>query len=181
MCERLRAGDVVLEPRPDLLYFHKVENPDGTDKAEGTAERERAEAYEDYIDAQTDDGGTIAAAMDYIESLPRSVEVADDLLSGIFTPECIAAMGTDTAHTWFNTLDGTEAGAPACAPGADPAVDPDACGDPEKSIENAVDAAMTLYNLYIIAVDMQEENVAPHEFDFAQYFVGHEQDAEWFA
>ncbi|WP_245861268.1 histidine phosphatase family protein [Microbacterium aurantiacum] len=175
------ALDVPLEPRPDLLYFHKVENPDGTDKADGSPERERAEAYEAYIEAQTDDGGTIAAATDYIEDLPRSVEVAEDLLSGIFTPEFIAAIGSDDAHIWFNTADGSEHGAVACAPGADPAVDPDACGDPEKSIESTVDAAMTLYNLYIIAVDMEEENVEPHTFDFDAYFEGHEADAEWFA
>lgn len=175
------AADVALEPRPDLLYFHKVENPDGTDKAEGTPERALADAYEAYIEAQTGDGGTIAAATDFIESLPRSVEVADDLLSGIFTPEFIAAIGTDSAHTWYNTVDGTKGGAEACAPGADPAADPDACGDPKKSIKTPVDAAMTLYNLYIIAADMQEENVAPHVFDFEQYFAGHESDAEWFA
>jgi hypothetical protein len=175
------AADVELEPRPDLLYFHKVENPDGTDKAEGTPERERADAYEAYIDAQTDDGGTIAAAAEFIEALPRSVEVADDLLGGIFTPAFIARIGEDDAHTWYNTVDGTEDGEIACAPGADPGADPDACGDPGKSIESAVDAAMTLYNLYIIGADMQEENVAPHEFDFEQYFDGHEEDAEWFA
>lgn len=107
--------------------------------------------------------------------------MSEELLSGIFTPAFIAAMGADAAHTWYATVDGTEGGAPACAPGADPAADPDACSDPEKSIESAVDAAMTLYNLYIIAADMEEENVAPHEFDFAQYFDGHETDAEWFA
>lgn len=172
---------VPLAAHPERLYFHKVENPDGTDKAEGSPERAVAEAYEAYLEEQTDDGGTIAAATEYIEDLPRSVEVAGDLLSGIFTPEFIAAIGADEAHTWFNTADGTEAGAVACAPGADPAADPDACGDPEKSIESPVDAAMTLYNLYIIAVDMQEENIAPHAFDFAAYFVGHEADAEWFA
>lgn len=178
------AGFDVAAPitaEPDLLYFHKVENPDGTDKAEGSPERERAEAYEDYIDAQTDDGGTIAAAMDWIEDRPESVEVADDLLAGIFTREFIDRIGTDDTHTWFATVDGTETGAPACAPGADPAVDPDACSDPEKSIESPVDAAMTLYNLYIIAADLQEENVAPHAFDFDAYFVGHEADASWFA
>ncbi|ANJ26527.1 histidine-type phosphatase [Agromyces aureus] len=175
------ALDAPLVAHPERLYFHKVENPDGTDKAEGTPEREIADAYDAYIEEQTDDGGTIAAATDFIEDLPRSVEVADELLSGIFTPEFIAQIGADDAHTWFNTVDGTEAGAVACAPGADPASDPDACGDPEKSIESSVDAAMTLYNLYIIAVDMQEENVAPHAFDFNAYFVGHEADAEWFA
>jgi hypothetical protein len=172
---------VTLEPRPDLLYFHDVENPDGTEKAEGSPERERAQAYEDYIAEQTGDGGTIAAALRYIEAKPRSVQAADDLLSGIFTPEFIAAIGTDKAHTWYNTADGSKGGAVACAPGADTKADPDACGDPKKSIKSTVDAAMALYNLYIIAADMQEENVAPHEFDFAQYFAGRPADAEWFA
>ena len=175
------ALDQPLVAHPERLYFHKVENPDGTDKAEGSPEREIAEAYDAYLEEQTDDGGTIAAATDFIEDLPRSVEVADELLSDIFTPEFIAQIGADDAHTWFNTADGTETGAVTCAPGADPAADPDACGDPEKSIESTVDAVMTLYNLYIIAVDMQEENVAPHAFDFGAYFVGHEADAEWFA
>ncbi|MGW9113711.1 histidine-type phosphatase [Microbacterium sp. NPDC055683] len=177
----LGVEGVELDARPDLLYFHEVENPDGSEKAAGSPERERAEAYQAYIEEQTDDGGTIAAAMDLIEELPRSVEVADDLLSGIFTAEFIAAIGSDEEHTWFNTADGTQTGAIACAEGADPAADPDACGDPEKSIESSVDAAMTLYNLYIIAADMEEENVAPHAFDFAQYFAGREEDAEWFA
>lgn len=179
--EGFGAEKTELEPGPELLYSHKVENPDGTDKAEGSPERKSAEAYDEYIEKQTDDGGTIVAAMDYIEDLPRSVEVADELLSGIFTPEFIASIGTDEAHTWFLTEDGTEDGEIVCAPGADPAADPDACGEPEKSIESPVDAAMTLYNLYIIAVDMAEENVAPHEFEFAQYFEGREADAEWFA
>lgn len=170
-----------LEPRPDLLYFHKVENPDGTEKAPGSPERVRAQAYEDYIAAQTDDGGTIAAATDFIEERPESVRVSEELLSGIFTPSFIAAMGSDSAHTWYATVDGTKGGASACAPGADPVADPDACSDPKKSIKSAVDAAMTLYNLYIIAADMEEENVAPHEFDFARYFDGREADAEWFA
>ncbi|GAA1834437.1 histidine-type phosphatase [Agromyces salentinus] len=175
------ALDQPLVAHPERLYFHKVENPDGTEKAEGSPERAIAEAYDAYLEEQTGDGGTIAAATDFIEDRPRSLEVADELLSGIFTSEFIAQIGADEAHTWFNTADGTETGAVTCAPGADPAVDPDACGDPEKSIESPVDAAMTLYNLYIIAVDMQEENVAPHAFDFGAYFVGHEADAEWFA
>lgn len=172
---------VKLEPRPDLLYFHEVENPDGTDKAEGSPERERAQAYEDYIAEQTGDGGTIAAALQYIEARPRSVEAADDLLSGIFTPQFVAAIGTDKAHIWYNTADGTKGGEVTCAPGADTKADPDACGDPKKSIKSAVDAAMALYNLDIIAADMHEENVAPHEFDFTQYFAGRPADAEWFA
>lgn len=165
---------------PDTLYFHKVENPDGTEKQPGTAAYDIASAYEDYIDAQTD-GGTIEAAMDYIESLPRSEEASTDLLSTVFTPEFIARIGTDDAHTWYNTADGTKDGAENCAPGADPATDPDACGEAKKSIKTAVDAAMDLYNLDIIAADMTEENTAAHSFDFDQYFSGHEEDAEWFS
>ncbi|VXC02083.1 conserved exported hypothetical protein [Microbacterium sp. 8M] len=178
---RTPSADVPLESRPDLLYFHKVENPDGTEKAVGSPERIRAQAYEDYIAAQTGDGGTISAAMDYIESLPASVSSAEDVLSGIFTPAFIAAIGTDAAHRWYNTANGTKGGPRACAPGADPVVDPDACGDPKKSIKTPVDAAMTLYNLYIIAADMEAENVPPHAFDFSPYFAGHEADAQWFA
>lgn len=172
---------VALEPRPDLLYFHEVQNPDGTDKAVGSPERARAQAYEDYIARQTGAGGTIAAALQYIESRPRSVTAADDLLSGIFTPRFIAAIGTDAAHVWYDTADGTKGGGVTCAPGADRTADPDACGDPKKSIKTPVDAAMALYNLDIIAADMHDEDVAPHEFDFTQYFAGRSADAEWFA
>lgn len=167
--------------RPDLLYFHKIENPDGTVKAPGSPERERAEAYQDYVATQTSDGGTISAAMDYIQALPQSVTSAEDLLSAIFTPSFIAKIGADAAHRWYNTADGTKPGAVVCAPDADPIADPNACGDPKKSIKTPVDAAMTLYNLHIIAADMEAENTAPHAFDFAGYFTGHEADAEWFA
>lgn len=175
------TAGVELEPRPDLLYFHDVENPDGTEKAVGSPERERAQAYEDYVAEQTGDGGTIAAALEYIESRPRSVEAADDVLSGVFTPAFIAAIGKDKAHIWYNTADGSKGGAVTCAPGADTKADPDACGDPKKSIKSTVDAAMALYNLYIIAADMHDEDVAPHEFDFAQNFAGRAADAAWFA
>ncbi len=174
------AGEIVkpVVASPETLYFHKVENPDGTEKT-GDA-LANAEAYEAYVDEQTEDGGTIAAAMEFIESLPEIEEAADDLLSGIFTRDFIDSIGDD-GHVWFSTADGTEAGGQACAPGADPTRDDDACGDTDNSIESAVDAALTLYNLYIIAADMEGENVAPHAFDFAAYFAGRERDAEWFA
>jgi hypothetical protein len=50
-----------------------------------------------------------------------------------------------------------------------------------KSIKSPVDAAMDLYNLYIIAADMSNENNNAHSFDFNTYFEGHENDAAWFA
>lgn len=165
---------------PDTLYFHKVKNPDGSKKQPGTEAYDRASAYEKYIKQQTGDDGTITAAIDFIESQPRSEEVSRDLLSGIFTQELIDSIG-QPGRVWFNTADGTENGPVHCAPGADPAVDADACGEADKNISTPVDAAMNLYNLYIIAADMQEENAGAHTFDFDRYFAGHEADAEWFA
>ena len=47
----------------------------------------------------------------------------------------------------------------------------DICGETGKHITSVVDAAMDLYNLYIIAADMQEENIGDHTFDFDQYFA----------
>ncbi|MBM6687241.1 hypothetical protein H9X89_16960, partial [Faecalicatena contorta] len=46
----------------------------------------------------------------------------------------------------------------------------DICGETGKHISSVVDAAMDLYNLYIIAADMQEENIGDHTFGFDQYF-----------
>ena len=41
---------------------------------------------------------------------------------------------------------------------------------------------MDLYNLYIIAADMEQENTGSHTFNFDQYFQGqHAQDAKTFA
>ncbi|WP_156027426.1 histidine acid phosphatase [Mycetocola saprophilus] len=168
------------EPRPDLLYFHKSQNPDGTTKPAGSPELARAQAYEAYVAAQTAPGGTISAALDYINALPRSVSAADDVLSGIFTPDFIAKIGTP-GHVWYNTVDGTKKGAVSCAPGADPAQDKSACGSPKKVIATPVDAAMTLYNLYIIGADMTAENTGDHTFDFGSYLNGRDADLEWFA
>lgn len=165
---------------PDLLYFHKLENPDGSEKQPGTTSYDLASAYQDYIATQTDDGGTIAAAIDFIQSQPRSEESALDLLSGIFTEEFVESIGTD-GHVWYNTVDGSKNGALNCAPNADPAQEPDACGETSKKIRTPVDAAMDLYNLLIIGADMEAENTGDHSFDFTKYFVGHEADTEWFA
>jgi len=165
---------------PDLLYFHKIENPDGSEKQPGTTSHALASAYQDYIATQTDDGGTIAAAIDFIDAQPRSEESARDLLSGIFTEEFIDSIGSD-GHVWYNTADGSKSGAVNCAPDADPAQDPDACGEASKKIKTPVDAAMDLYNLLIIGADMEAENTGAHSFDFTKYFAGHEADTEWFA
>ena len=41
---------------------------------------------------------------------------------------------------------------------------------------------MDLYNLYIIAADMEQENTGSHTFNFDQYFQGqHAQEAKTFA
>ena len=168
-----------VEVNTETLYFHKTETPDDEDKPEGTAEFERAKAYEDYVEEQFEDG-TIAAAMDYIEEMPDSQQVTQDLLSGIFTEEFISKIGTE-GYTWFNTEDGSEDGAEHCAPGADTETDPKACGKTSKSIEDAVTAALYLYNLYIISAGMSAENTGEHSFDFAAYFEGHEEDAAWFS
>jgi Histidine acid phosphatase. len=165
---------------PDLLYFHKIENPDGSEKQPGTTSHDLASAYQDYIEAQTDDGGTIAAAIDFIEAQPRSEESARDLLSGIFTEEFVDSIGSD-GHVWYNTADGSKNGEVNCAPDADPAQDPDACGEASKRIKTPVDASMDLYNLLIIGADMESENTGAHSFDFTKYFAGHEADTEWFA
>ena len=169
-----------LEAHPETLYFHKLENPDGSMKQEGTPAYEVASRYEAFIGEQTSDGGVIAGAMDYIESLPQSQESARRVLSQIFTPEFIDSIGDD-AHTWFNTADGSKDGDKNCAPNADESTDADACGSAKKKITSAVDAAMDLYNLYIIDADMQEENTGEHAFDFEQYFANYQDDAKWFS
>lgn len=179
-----RAGgelDPIVQPivaTPDTLYFHDPENPDGSMKT-GSA-LEIAEAYTAYVDAQTGEGGTIAAAEAYIKNLPQSDQVATEILGDVFTQEFIDKIGTP-GYTWYSTADGTKDGAVACAPGADPAADEDACGSKKNKILTPVDAALTLYNLYIIAADMTAENTAPHTFDFEPYFAGHAADTEWFA
>lgn len=167
------------EKRPGILYFHKLENPDGTVKQPGDEGYAEAKAYEDWLDAQESDNGQITAHMDFIESLPESKTVANDLLKTIFTDDFISKIGTDDAHIWYNTKDGTKKGEQNCAPGADPAKDADACGEASKKIKTQVDAAEYVYELYITQADMTEENNGT--FDFTKYFAGHEQDAEWFA
>lgn len=160
---------------PNTLYFHKTENPDGTEKT-GEA-YDIAKRYEDFIDGDE----TIANAEDYIENVQASQTVSYDLLRQIFTEDFLNKID-DGTYSWYNTTTGekdanedglddeTQEPIVNCAPGADPAQDADACGETGKKITSVVDAAMDLYNLYIIAADMQEENNDAHGFDFDQYF-----------
>lgn len=170
----------IFDKTPNTLYFHKVENPDGSEKT-GTA-AQIAQQYSDFVDSNS----TIANAEDFIENLPQSQSSANDLLSGIFTKDFIDKIGTDSKHKWYNTTDGkkhdqSDTAYVNCAANADTTSDTNACGEMSKSIKTSVDAAMDLYNLYIIAADMSNENNSAHSFDFNSYFAGHEDDAAWFA
>lgn len=161
---------------PNTLYFHKVENPDGSQKQPGTKAYDIANAYEQFVDNDK----TIANAEDRIANDDSVVTASENLLSQIFTQEFLDKIGTE--YTWYNTADGTKNGATNCAPNADPEADADACGEASKKIKTQVDAAMDLYNLYIIAADMKNENTGSHTFDFDQYFQGEQaKDAKTFA
>lgn len=170
----------IFDKTPDTLYFHEVDNPDGTTKTGAAAQA--AQEYEDFVANDK----VITNAESYIENLPQIQQASDDVLSGIFTKDFISRIGGDANHTWYNTTDGKKHKASEtqylnCAAGADPATDPSACGEMKKSISTKVDAAMDLYNLYIIAADMTSENSGSHQFDFRRYFTGHEQDSRWFS
>ena len=182
----------IFNASPNTLYFHKIENPDGEKKEEGSAEWKIASEYEQFIK----DNSTIDAAMDYIEA--KGEGVADALLTQIFKPEFLNNIGEgEGKYSWYNTIDGKEHTDEVNnttgekepdglddktgksidlfwndAPNADVNVDADARGEMEKHITSKVDAAMDLYNLYIIAADMQEENTDAHRFDFDKYFEG---------
>lgn len=182
----------IFNASPNTLYFHKIENPDGEKKEEGSAEWKIASEYEQFIK----DNPTIDAAMDYIEA--KGEGVADALLTQIFKPEFLNNIGEgEGKYSWYNTIDGKEHTDEVNnttgekkpdglddktgksidlfwndAPNADVNVDADARGEMEKHITSKVDAAMDLYNLYIIAADMQEENTDAHRFDFDKYFEG---------
>ncbi|WP_137652774.1 histidine-type phosphatase [Bifidobacterium moukalabense] len=165
------------QKNPDTLYFHKVQNPDGTEKTPGTTAYDIANDYQNFV--ANDE--TIAGAEETIGDNADVKQAAHDLLSQIFTDEFLAKL-EDGEYTWYNTADGTKKGAVNCAPGADASKDANACGDGSKKIKNEYNAAMDLYNLYIIAADMQNENTGDHTFDFSQYFQGeHAKDAKLFA
>lgn len=173
----------IFNASPNTLYFHKKKNPDGEKKEDDPNNPEDAydiaQRYEDFIDADS-----VKSYIDAVEGYERSEQISRDLLSTVFKTEFIDKIGTDKDHMWYNTIDGKpyddedenliEDGTSDhyignCAPNAKPD-DKDACGEASKSIESVVDAAMDLYNLYIIAADMQEENTDAHRFDFDKYF-----------
>lgn len=192
------AGDgaaAAFQKSPDTLYFHKTSNPDGTKKTGAAADI--ASRYEQFID----DDDIIGNAEDYIEKQVDAVQEASyDLLSQIFTDDFLEAIDAGE-YKWFNTSDGEEhpdededgidddtgEDVRSCAVEGDPdeviaEYGEDACGETGKSIESVVDAAMDLYNLYIIAADMTEENTGDHTFDFDQYFEDiSQEDGETFA
>ena len=174
----------IFNASPNTLYFHKVKNPDGNPKENNPNNPEDAydiaQRYEDFINADS-----VKSYIDAVEDYKKSEDISRDLLSTVFKTEFIDKIGTDKDHMWYNTIDGKpyddedenliEDGTSDhyignCAPNAKPD-DKDACGEASKSIESVVDAAMDLYNLYIIAADMTEENAGSHTFDFDQYFA----------
>lgn len=176
-------GDAApFQKSPDTLYFHKTDNPDGSEKTGEAADI--ASRYENFVE----NNETIANAEDYIENVDASATVSYDLLSQIFTEDFLDNIGKkEGQYSWYNTNTGEkDAGEDGfddetgedirnCAIEGDPdelmaQYGEDICGETGKHITSVVDAAMDLYNLYIIAADMQEENIGDHTFDFDQYF-----------
>lgn len=172
-------GDAApFQKSPDTLYFHKTDNPDGSEKTGEAADI--ASRYENFVE----NNETIANAEDYIENVDASVTVSYDLLSQIFTEDFLDNIGKkEGQYSWYNTTTGEkDAGEDGfddetgedirnCAIEGDPdelmaQYGEDICGETGKHITSVVDAAMDLYNLYIIAADMQEENIGDHTFDF---------------
>lgn len=178
-------GDAApFQKSPNTLYFHKTDNPDGSEKDDAAAAI--ASRYEDFVDNDK----IIANAEDYIEDVPQSEKASYDLMSQIFTDDFLKNIGKDEGrYSWYNTTtgekdsdedgkadDGSGTDIRNCAIEGDPdelmaEYGEDICGETGKHITSVVDAAMDLYNLYIIAADMQEENTGDHTFDFNQYFT----------
>jgi hypothetical protein len=164
------------------VYFHKVENPDGSEKT-GTA-AQIAQQYSDFVETVT---ATIANRRRlYRKSNLNHSPQRMICFQAFFTKDFIDKIGTDSKHKWYNTTDGkkhdqSDTAYVNCAANADTTSDTNACDEMSKSIKTSVDAAMDLYNLYIIAADMSNENNSAHSFDFNSYFAGHEDDAAWFA
>ncbi|MBF4623005.1 histidine-type phosphatase [Clavibacter sp. VKM Ac-2872] len=99
-----------------------------------------------------EDGPAVTAAVDAIYAQPRSHEAARRLLERIYTPAFVDRLAAGQYHF----VDGGDGGA---------------------HVDDELDAAMMLYNLYIIAPDMTEEV----SVDFDRYFAGDDADTEWFA
>ncbi|WP_435080792.1 histidine-type phosphatase [Clavibacter michiganensis] len=99
-----------------------------------------------------EDGPAVTAAVAAIYAQPRSHEAARRLLERIYTPAFVDRLAAGQYHF----VDG---------------------GDGGTHVDDELDAAMMLYNLYIIAPDMTEEV----SVDFDRYFAGDDADTEWFA
>ncbi|MBM7389554.1 hypothetical protein JOE37_002548 [Clavibacter michiganensis] len=108
----------------------------------------KSDANADY--QAYEDGPAVTAAVDAITDQPRSHEAARHLLERLYTPAFVDRLAAGDYHF----VDG---------------------GDGKTTVDDEVDAAMMLYNLYIIAPDMTEEV----QVDFDRYLEG--ADAEWFA
>ncbi|MFT2752642.1 histidine-type phosphatase [Clavibacter sp. Sh2088] len=108
----------------------------------------KSDANADY--QAYEDGPAVTAAVDAITDQPRSHQAARHLLERLYSPAFVDRLAAGAYHF----VDG---------------------GDGKTTVDDEVDAAMMLYNLYIIAPDMTEEV----RVDFDRYLQG--ADAEWFA
>lgn len=108
----------------------------------------KSDANADY--QAYEDGPAVTAAVDAITDQPRSHQAARHLLERLYSPAFVDRLAAGD----YRFADG---------------------GDGKTTVDDEVDAAMMLYNLYIIAPDMTEEV----RVDFDRYLQG--ADAEWFA
>ncbi|OUE24413.1 histidine-type phosphatase [Clavibacter michiganensis] len=117
-------------------------------KDPGTLYFHKSDANADY--QAYEDGPAVTAAVDAITDQPRSHQAARHLLERLYSPAFVDRLAAGA----YRFVDG---------------------GDGKTTVDDEVDAAMMLYNLYIIAPDMTEEV----RVDFDRYLEG--ADAEWFA
>jgi hypothetical protein len=108
----------------------------------------KSDANADY--QAYEDGPAVTAAVAAITDQPRSHAVARRTLERIYTPAFVDRLAAGGYHF----VDG---------------------GDGKTTVDDEVDAAMMLYNLYIIAPDMADEV----SVDFDRYITS--ADSEWFA
>lgn len=106
---------------------------------------EGSEGYDDYKD-----GERLQALMAEYEANPRSEEAVRDILAQLFTAEFISKLDAETYQMIAHD-------------------------DDEDQINNGYDAAMAIYDLFSIAVNLEEEG-AP---DFTRFIP--EQTREWLA
>ena len=76
------------QKNPDTLYFHKVQNPDGTEKTPGTKAYDIANDYQNFV--ANDE--IIAGAEETIGDNADIKRASHDLLSQIFTDEFLAKL-----------------------------------------------------------------------------------------